>query len=84
MKRALIVEDVPETRNWLQALVTGAFPGCEIEGQATVRGAVAAAQHFRCARKRDLKFHDFARILDAGKEARRETKACRARSFHAQ
>lgn len=44
MKRALIAEDVPETRNWLQELVTGAFPGCAIEGQATVRGAVVAAE----------------------------------------
>lgn len=44
MKRALIVEDVPETRDWLQRLVTGAFPGCAVDGHATVRSALAAAE----------------------------------------
>ena len=42
MKLALIVEDVPETRDWLETLVRGAFPECEIVSRGTVRAAVAA------------------------------------------
>ncbi|HAQ34048.1 MAG: DNA-binding response regulator [Maricaulis sp.] len=44
MKLALIVEDVPETRDWLETLVRGAFPECEIVSRGTVRAAVAAAE----------------------------------------
>ena len=44
MKHALIVEDVPETRTWLEALVTGAFPDCQTASHGTVRAAVAAAE----------------------------------------
>lgn len=31
MKKVLIVEDLPETRLWLQQLAQSAFPGCEVD-----------------------------------------------------
>lgn len=45
MKRALLVEDLPETRNWLRGLLGDAFPGIEIvEANSVAAGlAVAAA-----------------------------------------
>lgn len=39
MKHALIVEDLPDTRDWLERLVTGAFPGVDVTTADSVESA---------------------------------------------
>lgn len=43
MDRALIVEDVAETRRWLAEVIFSAFPDCRIHEAACVRTGLAAA-----------------------------------------
>ncbi len=43
MKHALIVEDVPETREWLARVVVEAFPGCRVRSAGDVAGALLLA-----------------------------------------
>lgn len=43
MKHALIVEDVPETREWLADVVVQAFPGCRVRSAVDVAGALLLA-----------------------------------------
>lgn len=43
MERALIVEDVSETRRWLAEIIVSAFPECRICEAACVRTGLAAA-----------------------------------------
>jgi len=42
MKTALIIEDVPQTRNWLASLLVASFPGIDIETVATVEQGLRA------------------------------------------
>ena len=44
MERVLIVEDVAETRRWLEEIVRVAFPDCHIHGAASVGDALADVQ----------------------------------------
>jgi DNA-binding NarL/FixJ family response regulator len=44
MNRVLIVEDVAETRRWLEDIAAAAFPGCKMVGAASVREAFQAAE----------------------------------------
>lgn len=43
MNRALIVEDVAETRRWLAEIVGRAFPGCTISEASNMRAGLSAA-----------------------------------------
>jgi len=40
MQRILIVEDLPETRVWLEEIVRAAFPGCQVDQAGTRREGV--------------------------------------------
>lgn len=41
MREVLIVEDIPETRQWLLEIVSEAFPGCRVSEAVSLRAALA-------------------------------------------
>jgi len=44
MKDCLIVEDIPETRQWLAEIVVSAFPDCRVHEAATAGAGLRAAE----------------------------------------
>jgi DNA-binding NarL/FixJ family response regulator len=51
MNEVLILEDIPETRQWLAEIVRAAFPGCRVDEAGTLREGleVCAGRSYRVA-----------------------------------